>query len=1297
MCALQRGYRVVIGAAARPAAGRRRASRRGRRRSAGSAVGEARGVAERGGILRTRRGAAQQHSRFGEEDAELGPHGTLYGGVPAGGVTPTLHQAVVARCTASRRRTGGYNVGVEIPRFAVNQFDVRIAGADAGEAFQTFAAEVLRFRYPRLHAYRARGRDGGIDLDAPSGIVLECKHCGTRDAQSAWNEVATTLDKHLSDPAGPGQSQYAPWYASNGDAITVYVFATNAEFANRSRKDELRNEIRTFFSTLARRSHLAHLRNLDVEVLDWSDFESELKAHPEMLFRWFPAARPAAFTLLDTIADGKLFRSFLSEATLPYYSRAAYLKAGVKPTASPLTEDDLLRKLDGATGLIITGKGGAGKTRLTLELGRRAREHGWLVMRASSSFSGADLDDLLVRLGEPRNVLLLVDYVETIASFADRVEHIDLLNATARHRIRYIANCRTSYYRNVQTIGGHERVDITPAGGAPAAWLDDYRRTVVERILLESGIAVTAEHRKVCRDIPVFAVFMTYLQRQKRTDDLHELVADGEFGTWIARRVQRNFDRAIAGELTTLLAMFPMDEPRRAALPPPTRELFERLVSDGWVEQLAGGPEAGQWVTAHDALADRVILNHLESLGPAAALFIRELLSFSETHDGIASALVSLQRLSDAPELQAIDWVGLFAERLNVGADGWRAVRPLILQNNLLTPAGRIELLEATRPCWEDLVGDRDFQSVMGWVCKQFSDAGDDRTLPIDALRAWVLRSAEQVQRDYLLARGLFLFPELRTAAERWLASHPVDFQTHFLLVSWLSNGHGPATVARHAAMWLEKFTVASRASFLYRAWLEAGGDRVLVEEPIRKWLEQHGESEQADFVYRAWLDADGDRVLVEEPIRKWVEQHGESEDAKFVYRAWLDAGGDRVVVEEAIRRWLEQHGESKDAQFVYRAWLDAGGDRVLVEEPIRKWVEQHGESKDAKFVFRAWLNAGGDRVVVEEAIRRWIEQHGGSEDAQFVYSAWLDAGGDRVVVEEAIRRWIEHHGESEDAQFVYRAWLDAGSDRVVVEEAIREWVERHGESEQADFIYRAWLDAGGDRVVIEEPIRKWLERHTGADGADFLVVAYLKRGGDFERVREAAMAAMRRLRESPDGSFISKVLARQPDLPDDSVLDILAWCRRYSENDDALWRLSQLGEKIARSTVAADACVVCETVLKRWLEPASSPAPTIATMVTGVLVAIGTFRDWQLRGCAYAMLVRWLRHPAGLDVARIADPDTVPRLITLVGVLLKRRDLDLHADADVLARVTGWAERCAPATLSRFGTLAEWFATRAS
>jgi hypothetical protein len=1469
---------------------------------------------------------------------------------------------------------------MEIPRFAAGKFNERIAGSDAGRAFQVFAGEVLAKRYPRIHAYGAGGRDGGIDLDTQGHVVVECKHCDDGDAlQKAWGDVAERLRRHLADPDHPGQSQYSPWYAAGANAIVGYRLVTDGVFANRSRIQEFQGEIRAFFEDLGKNQHLAHLRALDIEVLDWNDFESELKSHPELLFRWFPSTRPNGLMPLDEVQEGRLFRSFLSGTKLPYYSRSAHVLAVGNLESHMPQEDDLLLLLEGMTGLIITGKGGVGKTRLTIELGHRGKQNGWIVLRASAMFRDEAIDDLLSRFVSPTDVLILIDYVEMIESFADRIEHIEMLNATLPHRIRYVANCRTSYYRNVQTISGHARVDVSPTAGHSSTWLEGYRRAIVEKVLSTSGIDFTPAHLKVCRDVPVFAVFMAFLQNQKRTDDLHELVTDGEFGRWIARRVQQSFGQPIGSTLAMLVAAFPMEERRRSALSGSMRELFERLAADGWIEKLTGGPDAGLWVTAHDAIADRLILNHIENLGAGANLFIEELFDFSEANDGISSVLIALQRLGDSMVLQAFDWVKHFAERMHRRAPRWLAARMLIMQNNLIPVAGRIELLESTADCWDDLVGGIAFQNVLGWICKQVMEAGSP-VAGVEALRPWVLKAADQRKTSgYILSRGLVLFPELRAATQHWLETHPIDFRTSYIVVAWLNQGYGTTAVARYVAAWIQRFAVDTQAPFVYRAWLNSGGDRLLVEssvgrwlalhaeteaaqflyhawldaggdralveepisrwltlhseieaaqfvykawldaggggalveeairrwlkvhdeiesaqfvypawlsavgdralveEPIRRWLTLHAEIEAAGFVYRAWLDAGGDQALVEEPIKRWIKVHTDIESAQFVYCAWLDAGGDRALVEEPIRRWLTLHSEIGAAQFVYKAWLDAGGGRALVEEAIRRWLKVHDEIEDAQYVYRAWLSAGGDRALVEEPIRRWLTLHAEIEAAGFVYRGWLDAGGDQAIVEEGISRWLKVHDEIEDAQYVYRAWLSAGGDRALVEEPITRWLTLRAEIEVAGFVYRGWLDAGGDRAVVEEPIKRWLALHaeieaagfvyrgwldaggdqalveegisrwlkvhdeiedaqyvyrawlsaggdlalveepitrwltlraeievagfvyrgwldaggdralaeeaigrwlkvhdqiedaqyvyrawlsagghralieepmrrwftlyaetqvagfvyrgwldaggdrelieepirrwlalhdeteeagfvyrgwldaqgaievlqshvirwfglhSQSEGADFVVVAYLKRGGSLKEVRGAAFAAMARLRESAGGAFVSKVLAKQHDLPDEAVLNVLWWCRHFAGDDDALWRFSQLGEKIARAQVAAETCSVAERVLAPWLSETSSPTPEVANNITRVIAGMTLITEPSLHERVGVMLARWLRHPRGFSTSNWCPVSCVAPLVSGVRALIEHGVVDMTSDAEAIDRFAEW------------------------
>ena len=72
--------------------------------------------------------------------------------------------------------------------------------------------------------------------------------------------------------------------------------------------------------------------------------------------------------------------------------------------------------------LIITGKGGVGKTRLMLEIGRLAQRKGWEAYVAKPKLTTQDLDNFLSTISQNTSVILLFDYIETQNDFASIVE-----------------------------------------------------------------------------------------------------------------------------------------------------------------------------------------------------------------------------------------------------------------------------------------------------------------------------------------------------------------------------------------------------------------------------------------------------------------------------------------------------------------------------------------------------------------------------------------------------------------------------------------------------------------------------------------------------------------------------------------------------------------------------------------------------------------------------------------------------------------------------------------------------------
>jgi hypothetical protein len=465
---------------------------------------------------------------------------------------------------------------MEIPRFRREYLNPRLTTEDLGNSFQSFVHELLGHDYPDLHLFPGRGKDGCIDLFqevTDARLVVECKHIekdGLADAERRWRDVAVKLTTHLADPAGPTkfQAQYGPWYGTT-PPIRKFIFCVSSVLRNLEQRDELQHDIAGFFNELGfTYPHLSHLRDLSVKILDWSDLETRLRQRPHLVFRWFPSTRPIGLLPLEDSIEHGTFRSYLSSDKLPFYSRGEHLKTVPAPPGIDIPdEEELLRLLeDGSvTGLMLTGAGGVGKTRLTLEIGRLAQRTGWNVYRVQSRLS----DDALTRLGETltpaTQVLLLVDYIETQRDFNELVETLNDLNDTYSLRIRYVASCRTSYYASVAATSRHKRVDLSAVSQEWArAWSKSYQQQTVRHILEQSGIEVTESHLAVCRGIPVLAVFVAYLYNTGRTSDLAELLQEADFGNWVVRRVQLTFPGvAVNRRLAMLMALFPMpsDQP----------------------------------------------------------------------------------------------------------------------------------------------------------------------------------------------------------------------------------------------------------------------------------------------------------------------------------------------------------------------------------------------------------------------------------------------------------------------------------------------------------------------------------------------------------------------------------------------------------------------------------------------------------------------------------------------------------------------------------------------------------------
>ncbi len=1099
--------------------------------------------------------------------------------------------------TDSRDIRTHISLGMDIPRFE-QHLRSGLTPGNPGDAFQEFAYELLLFDYPDLHFFRAPGKDGAIDL-APTKDgarpVIECKYIGAdglSTARGRWREVARKLRTQLAEPeeAGQHEAQYGPWYEIV-PAISEYVLCISSELGNLEQADELREEIAGFFAELAAmHAHLSHLSGLTVTVLDWNDLRTRLLKRPHLLFRWFKLTRHYGLVTLDEVPDYTTFRSYLFGDRLPYYSRRQHLDVAPAPEdVGVLDEAGLLGLVEGdqLTGLVLTGSGGVGKTRLTLEIGWLAQAAGWVVLRVLRRLKEDALAHLARLVTPETKVLLLIDYVETQRDFAELVDVLNDLNDSVNLRLRYAANCRASYYSTIATTERHREVSLSPAGEGSAAsgWFEGYQRQTVRHILEHSGIEVTERHLEVCRDVPVLAVFMSYLRGAGRQTDLESLLEEQDFSRWIVKRLQLSFgDPTVSTTLAQLVALFPL--PAAAAQHDELKEhevLFNRLATDRWIERLPADEtrEADTWVTAHDVLADQILLSYFKSNPYTVENFVRGLLSLARRVGSLRPALITLQRLVDKPALKALDWPKILDDAIAESPTAWRGVRDILVRTSLLTPLQTINLLGRHEEVWQGAEAEGGFQSAVGWYARWVlrQEGLELNETQRSALETWLQKTAGHATvSNYALTSGMKFCPELvREAALSWIRTRPRDFQTHYLMVAWLEQDLPTEDIAPSVEQWAAQFAVSFNLTFIARAWLDAEGDKELLREPIRIWLAEHGMLPEASFVYQSWLNAGGGTETIQDSLTAWLAKYGTLPEARFVYQSWLDAGGGTETIQDSLTAWLAKYGTLPEARFVYKAWLDAGGSTEMVRDSVAAWLAAHGTDSEATFVSQSWLAAGGDKELIQEYMLAWLGIHGASGKSSFVLQAWFENGGSFPVIRTHAIQWLSRNYDKEEA------------------------------------------------------------------------------------------------------GFLTKFIAKQPDIPVETVRDILNWCRLFPSNEDAIWRLTQLRKHLLRGEMADKVYAASEAVLNRSLTTASALPPVLREQITTLFFyLIGAPGLWlgQLRGRVDELLLRWLRHPSSYgDSPRPYRIIQRYRYVQRVAALVDSGALSVSEDREALKRFMRWVD----------------------
>ncbi|MCK4222473.1 MAG: hypothetical protein KAX25_06320, partial [Dehalococcoidia bacterium] len=242
-----------------------------------------------------------------------------------------------------------------------------------------------------------------------------------------------------------------------------------------------------------------------------------------------------------------------------------------------------------------------------------------------------------------------------------------------------------------------------------------------------------------------------------------------------------------------------------------------------------------------------------------------------------------------------------------------------------------------------------------------------------------------------------------------------------------------------------------------------------------------------------------------------------------------------------------------------------------------------------------------------------------------------LDAGGEKELVQDHIAAWLGDHGAEPDACFVYGSWLDVGGEKELVQDHIVAWLDEHSTMTEAKFVYRSWLDVGGETELVQDHIAAWLGEHGAEPDADFVYRSWLEAGGKFSAVKAGAIQWLRLSHDKEEAVFLTKFLAKQSDIPVETVKHILMWCRKFPSHEDALWRLTQLGKHLLAQEVAEDVIAASSALLEPVISGKAPLTPVRRGQINTLfsyLIDAPHLCSGDLRSHVDNLLLAWLRNP---------------------------------------------------------------------
>jgi hypothetical protein len=849
-------------------------------------------------------------------------------------------------------------------------------------------------------------KDGGIDIAIIGTDRLEAIQCKfitgkTNSVKSAWQKEAKKLSDVLkTDHDGKllAQSQYLPW-SNTQQPIVTYIFCYNftsvnlQQFNNLKRSDEhLRVKIQNFFcKQIAARRGFAHISKIEVRVLSGDSLLAMALIDPVLTFKVFGPEIPLGFEPIglfdekNSLQEG--FQKCLSDRAIKYFSREAFLASATQKSVVFDTETKILKDLfdtpDEEPILLITGPGGYGKSRLSIEICKMVG----LIKKCVTYRIDDDVDaDAVSELARtiPNGVTLVlwIEYIETQRHFQSIISRAARLNTLGVASVRIIGNCRKSFFKSELSDTFQSVIDIS---SIETGLEFEYRKAVFKHIIKQAGYNPSDNFSQECGHNPVLAALMAYISSQEDVgenlrEEIKKLVENPKFArdisSWLVSKILRSYNSVnqtisranLIENIAGILMILPATDSVMELVNGDKilGGLLKILIADRIVEKrrilsTRGTRVRIRWAVAHDIVADYFLGKYLSDTEFLEAE-LRQLLRLAAKRNAIWSTILSLQRVDLRDRISSNSWHKLFSSQINENFGLWSPSRASLIKTNLLSPRDKILLLVDNAEFFDGLanepLGSRAVTGLAYLYAKtgalQGSELNEQQTNDFLSF----LEQAQLSADDKLHALGC----ALRFAPERFesraleaIALDKNSTDQYHLFCGWLHCGLRPRNIEEPLSRWLLRYcTSSNRAALVIWAWLSASYNE-----------SDHDKAEDNLF-------------FISEFLKEWIEHNSAVRDfeARFVFGGWLRLSSKISsiaafetlgLIEPHLCRWLPRFGSYVESSYVLAAWMRCGATagpehaaRVFKEVTpfVRSWLDHsdHCFDQTAAYVFSAAL-----------------------------------------------------------------------------------------------------------------------------------------------------------------------------------------------------------------------------------------------------------------------------------------------------------------------------------------------------